>query len=590
MRLSPFPLRSSLSVCLLVGALPLTTPGEPQSAIDPHAVYDELIITPTSADNGMATSNLLTHADLISEPVSQTESEPQESLPASMVNPKEEMSLPKEVNGFPTMMIDEFTVNKDVRLGPVLRALARMADVNIIFGEDIENIGPFRFRLNNPTPWNEVLQSILNVYHLSADVNGKIITVMTLEDMELRYELQKQKNNQLMLTLQEEAMSPLSVQVIKIKYIKAEALVQPLTKILEQSAREEDSEMRGSISADQPSNSLILQAPPSDIDRLVSLLNIMDKKARQVRIEASIVEVSSQFAYELGVKWSFHGNAPLRAPEETRAVAEVSPMQMSNEGVFQLSDATYETMQGMIDSSTGAIDYGIIGRDFAVGMNLKALEEDGKLKILSSPSLTTMENQKALIKSGSDIPFRTEDDEGRPVVEYKEAVLSLDVLPQIVDDLAIYMDVAITKDEPDFSQTVDGNPLVLKKYVESRMMVLDGQTAVIAGLSKNSNFNKDGGIPYLRKIPFIGRLFSTKIKQESEEELMVFLTPRIVPNSALDNSEVIAAWMDKVYYNSELSLTERQKSGGGFANVDFMDASTVTNFNETPSTDSETTE
>jgi len=196
-------------------------------------------------------------------------------------------------------------------------------------------------------------------------------------------------------------------------------------------------------------------------------------------------------------------------------------------------------MQGLVDSSAGTVDYGIIGRDFALGMNLKALEEDGKVKILSRPSLTTMDNQKAIIKSGSDVPFQTEDEDGRAVVEYKEAVLSLDVLPQIVDDIAIYLDVTITKDEPDFSQSVDGNPLVMRKFVQTRMMVLDGQTAVIGGLTKNYRSDRDGGIPFLRKIPLIGRLFSSKLKQDSDEELMIFLTSRIIPKSARDQSDAV---------------------------------------------------
>jgi type IV pilus assembly protein PilQ len=362
------------------------------------------------------------------------------------------------------------------------------------------------------------------------------------------YSLEKHKSDQLDLKLRRESLRPLVLKVLKIKYVKAEALVRPLENVLQQSASEGGADIRGSISTDESSNTIIINAPEAELRKLIDLVDIIDRKTRQVRIEATLVEVSSSLAVELGVKWSMHMNQSLNGTSETRDSTALSPMTMDEDGTFSLPTATYHTLQGLIDTETGSVDYGVIGENFALGMNLTALEEAGKLKILSRPSLTTMDNSKAVIKSGSDIPFSTEDEDGRSVVEYKEAVLSLSVRPQIVDDIAIFMDVAITKDEPDFSQSVDGNPLVLKKFVETRMMVLDGQTAVIGGLSKASSFNSDGGIAILKDLPFIGKLFSSKSKQDSDEELMIFLTPRIVPNSDLDNSELIKEWMQRHYY------------------------------------------
>jgi type IV pilus assembly protein PilQ len=459
------------------------------------------------------------------------------------------VSAPETGQRLPTLMIEEFTVNKDTRIGTVLRSLGRLAEVNIAFGQGVENLGPFRFNLNNPTPWNEVFESILNVYHLSYEVRGDIITVMTLSDVNQMFAIAKQKKDKLELELHQKSLDPLALEVVQIKYTKAELLAETLSSILRQSAAESaEKTVRGSVSADTANNSIIIHAPKSEMEQMVALIAVMDRQTRQVRIEATLVEVSSKFAFELGIKWSFHANDALRAPGETRSPVEVRPMQMDQSGAFTLSDATYSAMQGIVDSASGDVDYGIIGRDFALGMNLKALEQEGKVKILSRPSLTTMDNQKAMIKSGSDIPFRTEDENGRPVVEYKEAVLSLNVLPHIVDDEAIFMDVNITKDEPDFTQVVDGNPLVTKKEVQTRMMVLDGQTAVIGGLTKNSNQNAIGGIPLLKDIPFIGRLFQSKLKKSDDEELMIFLTPRIVPQSALDNSQIVTEWMDRNYH------------------------------------------
>lgn len=483
--------------------------------------------------------------EVIEEP--ELESAPlQTNFPPDTVAPLSEPAKAVKPE-LPTFVIEEFAINKDLAMGSVLRALARIADVNIAFSDSVEDLGPLRFRLNHPTPWNEVFESILDVYHLSYDLRGKIITVMTLDDMTQKYDLEKQKSDQLDLQMHQAAMTPLILEVVPVKYIKADTVVDPLQKLLKQSSLEEGGNVRGSVSVDLANNNVVLHAPAAEMETLLSLLNRMDRQSRQVRIEASLVEVSSQFDLELGVKWSIHANDSLQDPDSTRGSSSLSPMSMDEEGNFTLPGTTYRSMQGLIDSAAGTVDYGIIGRDFALGMNLKALEEDGKIKILSRPSLTTMDNQKAIIKSGSDVPFQTEDENGRAVVEYKEAVLSLDVLPQIVDDIAIYLDVSITKDEPDFSQSVNGNPLVLRKYVQTRMMVLDGQTAVIAGLTKNSRTNRDGGIPFLRNIPLLGRLFSSKLKQDSDEELMIFLTPRIIPSTALDQSNVVEEWMMQNY-------------------------------------------
>jgi len=160
------------------------------------------------------------------------------NFPPDATTPAPESSA-VSASDLPMLMMDEFSVNKDLRLGPVLRALARIADVNIAFGDSVENLGPFRFRLNNPTPWNEVFASILDVYHLSYEDHGKIITVMTLDDMNQRYDLEKQKSDQLDLRLRRDAMTPLQLEVVPVKYVKAESVLKPLQNLLQQSSREE---------------------------------------------------------------------------------------------------------------------------------------------------------------------------------------------------------------------------------------------------------------------------------------------------------------------------------------------------------------
>jgi len=172
---------------------------------------------------------------------------------------------------------------------------------------------------------------------------------------------------------------------------------------------------------------------------------------------------------------------------------------------------------------------------------LSALEEEGKLNILSKPSITTLDNQAAVIESGDEIPFQTVDD-NKVQIEYKKAVLRLEVTPHVIEGDTLRLDIVTNKDEPDFTRTVRGNPTVVTKYAKTNVVVFDGQTTVIGGLNKQTDQDLDYGVPWLRDIPGLGYLFKGESKGRQKQELLIFITPHILkrrpPMTMVPNAEV----------------------------------------------------
>jgi type IV pilus assembly protein PilQ len=154
------------------------------------------------------------------------------------------------------------------------------------------------------------------------------------------------------------------------------------------------------------------------------------------------------------------------------------------------------------------------------------------VNILSSPSITTLDNQKAYVESGEKVPYETIDNSTTPptkTVKFEDAVLRLEITPHVIDDRTLSMKILVKKDEVDLTRTVDGNPFIIKKQTETSLIVQDGETIVISGLTKQRNLQGTTGVPGLKDVPFLGWLFKSEDKTEKMEEVLIFITPRILP-------------------------------------------------------------
>ncbi len=421
----------------------------------------------------------------------------------------------KKQKPLPTRTISLKMTNIEVSV--VLRALARAADQNIIVSQQVA--GKININIAK-APWNQVFIGILRTHGLTYAWEGEIIRIMTADDMEEDIKRQARRRELKLI-------EPPLTRIVPIKFSSADKLKDNLEKFL---TVDKDGKPIGSILVDDHTNSLIIQAIRNDMTSIVSVIEQLDKPTPQVLIEAYIVEANKDVARELGIQWgglvrtAKGAGVGFGTGRDNQALGGTVDTAV-NPTSGTVVDLPARSLSGFEPFSLGLV-YQNIG-DLLLTAQLSALQDKGKLNILSSPSITTLDNQTAYIESGQDIPFQTVED-GEVNVEYKKAVLSLRVTPHVIDNKTLKMYINVHKDEADFSQTVLGNPTIITKNAETNVIQMDGQTIVIGGLNKETTARSDTGVPYLEDIPGLGYLFKRKSSADQLEDLLIFITPHIL--------------------------------------------------------------
>jgi len=412
----------------------------------------------------------------------------------------------------------------DMELSVLLRTLARATNQNIIINERVT--GKVSINIEDAS-WDQVFEGILNSHGLTYAWEGDIIRILTVEE-DIARETQKREL---------ERVEPLLIKVVQISFADSEDLKKNLEKFL---AEKTDGKSHGSVMVDKHTNALILHATRNAIERMLPLIEELDRPIPQILIEANIVETNRETARELGIQWGglYKRNIGNKVEWVTSGV--------NSSGV--LGDSFSNT--GVDPTSGMAIDFPITGAGMTLGyvterlghhilnVQLSALEEEGRLNILSSPSITTLDNQKAFIESGREIPYDAAIVTGGAVAvntEFKDAKLRLEVTPHVIDDRTIKIKIEINKDEPDPSYTTE--PPIITKKAETTVVLFDGQTTVIGGLSKETTSKNESGVPWLRNIPVLGYLFKGETRSTEMEEILIFITPHILKERVMDESQ-----------------------------------------------------
>ena len=400
----------------------------------------------------------------------------------------------------------------------ILRALARSIDQSIMISQNIA--GEANINAVNE-PWDKVFFGILKTYGLTYEWIGNILRIKTLEDIDRERELEKAALEHKSLRWRYKNVEEFSSRVFPIDYADPDEVGEILSRMIsvaetrqtgEGSAGAPAGDNQPVIAVNRHTNAIIVYAARQDIEKAAQLIDVLDQPTPQILIEAQIVETNRETARDLGVQWS--------------ALANVRRGQMSD-----FTD-TGEVSAGF-DGEAG-LSLGWMGSEIAntyLNAQLSALQQEGKLNILSSPSITTLDNQEAIIESGRDVPFQTvEDDEVS--IEFKKAVLRLEVTPHVIDSQILKLKIATQKDELDFSDTVAGNPTIITKNARTHIFLHDGQTTVIGGLNKETRSENQRGIPGLQNIPLLGSLFRSQGRQNQMEDILIFITPHILPEKS----------------------------------------------------------
>ena len=429
---------------------------------------------------------------------------------------------------------------QDAGIKSVLLGLAKLADVNIVSGEDVK--GNVTIQMKN-VPWEQALNTILTITGLGKKQDGNVITVMSQEKIKkdeadrLVAMENKRKADAELAKAEAETLTRL----VNIDYADAQKIKTNLEDLL----KDKEGKPTGSVKVDEHSNALIIQATRQDMSKLFPIIEKIDKPTAQILIKANIVETTKDTARNLGIQWGGMwgqkvGNQGLYVTPGGTGGSTTSPGSAFTGGYSPTSGITGVSGQGfgvnfpaaMASTATASLGlmFGTIGENI-LELQLNALQKDGKLNILSSPSITTLDNQKAFTENGEKIPFVTTDTSGGTLtksVKFENAVLRLEITPHVIDGKNLKMKILVQKDEVDTSRTVDNNPFIIKKQTETNLIVQDGETIVISGLTKQTKTENTNGVPWLKDIPVLGWLFKGEGKSENMQEVLIFITPNIM--------------------------------------------------------------
>jgi len=422
-------------------------------------------------------------------------------------------------------------------INTILRALARIVDKNVLVKSEIKGEMTIDFQ---DVPWNQAFNGILRTQGLTYVWEGDIIRVTTLDDME--QDLKRKTQEQGI-----KWVAPLLTVVIPIDYAKPKDLKENLESFL---TRSKEDKPRGSVRVDEHSNSLIISAIKEDLLKMMPIIEKIDKPTPQIQIRANIVETSKDTARNLGIQWGGMyarnvgnnnlyvtpgGSGGSATPPGSALPGTYAPTYGASGMSGQGYGVNFPVANAAMTAAGGAASLGLmigsIGGNI-LDLQLSALQKDGKLNILSSPSITTMDNQLAFTENGEKVPFSTLDTSVSPptrTVKFEDAVLRLEITPHVIDGRNLSMKILVKKDEVDMSRTVEGNPFIIKKQTSTSLIVQDGETIVISGLTKQRGTNAVSGVPWLKDIPVLGWLFKGEGKTDSMEEVLIFITPKILP-------------------------------------------------------------
>ncbi len=405
-----------------------------------------------------------------------------------------------------------------INIRAVLQLLADFTGINMVVSDKVQ--GDITLRLND-TPWDQALDIILTTQGLDKRKTGNVILIDT------KASLDKKEEDELKSQQSIEKLEPIRSDLIQINYAKAADIA-----ILIKDKQNSLLSPRGKISVDARTNTLWVQDTGLKIEEVRELIKQLDVPVKQVQIEARIVEVNKDFSQDLGINWgvskpthlsgTLAGANQLQLPAGLANPATVPIAQRLNLDLIAAPEAA-------VPASVG-IALAKLGDGILLDLELSALESQGQAELISSPSIITTNQQAAVIESGQEIPYQEATSSGATAVSFKKAVLSLKVVPQITPDSKILMDLQINQDA-DSGDRVLGVPIILTKQIQTNVLVNNGQTIVLGGIYKQDKNRTIKRIPFLGELPVVGVLFSNKQVRIKNEELLIFITPRIITNS-----------------------------------------------------------
>ncbi len=456
---------------------------------------------------------------------------------------------------------------QDIEVRSVLQLIADFTELNLVASDTVT--GSITLRLEN-VPWDQALDIVLKAKGLDKRLEGNVLLVAPAVEIAERERLQVEANKQL------QELAPLTTEFIRIRYADAVELFELFDVRDEDRNRRSESRTatstilseRGSAIVDKRTNTIILTDTADKIAEFRRLVDQIDIPVRQVEISARIVVATTDFRRELGVRWGVQGASavgdnvigvtggiegftppynpmnrfPSGRPPYVQAVDEdgepVPPITPTGATQESPTAGNVDIFDGLnvdlgVANPAGKIALELLTDNAFLDLELSALENSGYAEIASQPKVLTGDKQKAVIRSGQEVAYQEATSSGATSIEFKEAVLKLEVTPQITPDNRIILDLFISQNNV-ANEVFGGVPALDITDIETRALVGDGQTLVLGGIFQYQELNGQEKVPLLGDIPYLGRLFRNDFRSSDKREILIFVTPKIIDDQLLD--------------------------------------------------------
>jgi type IV pilus assembly protein PilQ len=429
---------------------------------------------------------------------------------------------------------ERLTLNfQDIETRAVLQLLADASGQNIVVSDSVS--GSVTLRLQN-VPWDQALDIVLKTKGLDKRSDDNVIIVAPAEEIAAREKAELAARQDL------QELKPLRSEYLQVNYAKAAELAE-----LVKSQGGSLLSSRGSVAVDERTNTLLLQDTADRLADIRRLVGTLDIPVRQVLIESRIVIVNDDFTRELGVRAGFtgiydNGTNGIWQTSGSAAATDVGLASaldnLANNGTpYPVEVPTgagapsrYNVNLPVVDPA-GRVAFMVLGSDYIVDLELSAAQAEGRGEIISSPRVITANQKEASIKQGVEIPYQQAASSGATTIQFKEAVLELKVTPQITPDNRIILDLEVRKDSVGQVIVTSGGvnvPSIDTREIATQVLVNDGQTVVLGGILETERREQEKKVPYLGDIPGLGFFFRTTGKTNNKDELLIFVTPKIL--------------------------------------------------------------
>jgi len=424
---------------------------------------------------------------------------------------------------------DRISLNfQDIEVRAVLQLIADFTELNLVASDSVT--GSITLRLHN-VPWDQALDLVLKTRGLDSRQIGNVLMVAPAQEIAERERQEIEANKQLA------ELAPLQSEFIRIRYAKAIDVVE-----LFEAGSEEGGSLiseRGSVVVDERTNSIVVTDTGAKLAEIRDLIEKVDIPIRQVMIEARIVIASSNIDEQLGIRWgggylNVEGDKFTSIAGDTTSVTSLNN-QLIGGGQIEMPSAPFVDL-GVAEATSG-FAVGFTSTDLFLTAELSALEASGEGEVVSQPKIITGDKQQASIKSGTEIPYQEGAASGATTTAFKEAVLKLDVTPNITPDDRVLLDLVVNQDSVgDLVPSGNGGliPTIDTTELTTQVLVGNGETVVLGGVFKNEELVKVEKVPLLGDIPYLGSLFKSTANSQQKTETLIFITPRILSEALVN--------------------------------------------------------